>query len=324
MTNQVDVSHYAVQVLHALERQQYDLALELYSRWFDSEPDWFRLGDLTNRSLKTHLMNAGSLARKALFDKVQHLGHISPRIEQAISMFFGLRPKHFQQPLQQPSFFYIPDLTAKPFFSESDITGLSLFIQQLMPFTADLHQLAQLSYEQYVDTSGPVPNSSDWQAVKERWLSTHLLRGGEAFTFADPKIQALIKLLTHEVIADCPPHAAEAFVSSLLPGAQIPPHYGISNLKLTVHIPLQVNALSSLKVGEQQFCWEPETKVLIFDDSFLHSAQNLSTERRDVFIFDVWHPDLTQIERQVIRDFMTQHRLWSAQYAKLAGLDGRI
>ena len=35
---------------------------------------------------------------------------------------------------------------------------------------------------------------------------------------------------------------------------------------------------------------------MIFDDSFLHQAQNNSDLDRVVLIFDMWHPDLTELE----------------------------
>lgn len=44
-----------------------------------------------------------------------------------------------------------------------------------------------------------------------------------------------------------------------------------------------------------------EGKCLLFDDSFLHEAENNSEERpRVVLIVDVWHPDLTDEEVLVI------------------------
>lgn len=39
-----------------------------------------------------------------------------------------------------------------------------------------------------------------------------------------------------------------------------------------------------------------EGKCVIFDDSFLHEAANLSDKPRVVLIVDVWHPDLTSVE----------------------------
>ena len=38
----------------------------------------------------------------------------------------------------------------------------------------------------------------------------------------------------------------------------------------------------------------------MFDDTIEHEAMNPSSELRVVFIFDVWHPDLTNAERSAV------------------------
>ena len=45
--------------------------------------------------------------------------------------------------------------------------------------------------------------------------------------------------------------------------------------------------------------WE-EGKVLIFDDSFEHEVWHDSDSYRLIFIIDVWHPELSQHQRQVL------------------------
>lgn len=45
--------------------------------------------------------------------------------------------------------------------------------------------------------------------------------------------------------------------------------------------------------------WE-EGKVLIFDDSFEHEVWQDADSYRLIFIVDVWHPELTQYQRQTL------------------------
>lgn len=315
---------YAQLAAQAVKAQQFDAALDIYANWLDAEPAFFLNITAAGPTAVTHIRNAASLARKALYDKVHSIAATSPRIDKALRFYFGLEPKQYEHLLQQPAFFYIPGLQAKPFYVIEEIPGLAELVSQLCSFQHDLLELAQSSYQQYVDTSGPVPGTTEWQQVKPKWLSTHLVRGDEKAIFTDYRLQQCQQLLDHVAVAHCPPHAAEAFVSSLLPGAEIPPHYGISNVKLTVHLPLRVNTAACLKVGDEQRCWSKQQNVIIFDDSFLHSAVNHGVERRDVLIFDVWHPALTTKEKDAIRHFMAQHQLWSEKYAKLAALDARL
>jgi hypothetical protein len=318
------VLNYSQLATDAVKAQRFDAALDIYASWFDAEPALFLNAKKSGMAAVTHTRNAASLARKALYDKVNGIAGCSTRIGKAVNYYFGLEEKRFQHALQQPAFFYVPDLNAKPFYTLDEIPGLADLVQQLRAFHPDLLTLAQRSFQHYVDTSGPVPSTEDWQKVKKNWLSTHLIRGDDKMDLTEPRLQQCQKTLEHSVVAHCPPHAAEAFVSSLLPGAEIPPHYGISNIKLTVHIPLHVNVSSWLRAGNEQFSWSVDSQVMIFDDSFLHSAANHGDSRRDVLIFDVWHPDLTDDEKSAIRHFMTQHKLWSEKYAKLAALDGRL
>jgi len=315
---------FAQSAAQTVKAQQFDAALDIYARWFDADPSFFHNTKDAGVSGVTHIRNAANLARKALYDKVQCISTASSRMDLALRYYFGLEPKRFEHPLQQPVFFYIPGLLAQPFYQVEDIPGLTDLLDQLRLFKPDLLQLVHNSYQQYVDTVGTVPNTVEWQQVRQKWLSTHLLKGDAKVELTDSALQQCQQVLQHQAVAHCPPHGAEAFVSSLLPGADIPPHYGVSNVKLTVHLPLSINTASSLTAGGLQFVWSEQTPAVVFDDSFLHSAANHGTTRRDVLIFDVWHPALNTAEKQAIRHFMAEHQQWSEKYAKLAALDGRL
>jgi hypothetical protein len=39
----------------------------------------------------------------------------------------------------------------------------------------------------------------------------------------------------------------------------------------------------------------------VFDDTIEHEALNPSDELRVVFIFDVWHPNLSEVEQEAVR-----------------------
>lgn len=88
-----------------------------------------------------------------------------------------------------------------------------------------------------------------------------------------------------------------AFFSALSPDAYITPHYGPTNKKLRVYVPLFVpEGMCFLEVNGIRRDLQ-EGVPIIFDDSFLHSAANKSlNEPRLNLIFDVWHPDLSETE----------------------------
>jgi aspartyl/asparaginyl beta-hydroxylase (cupin superfamily) len=93
--------------------------------------------------------------------------------------------------------------------------------------------------------------------------------------------------------------APNAMFSLLAPNTQIPPHVGVSNARLVCHLPLIVPEGCWFRVGAETRYWKPG-EAFVFDDTIEHEAMNPSDELRVVFIFDVWHPDLSEVEREAV------------------------
>jgi aspartyl/asparaginyl beta-hydroxylase (cupin superfamily) len=100
--------------------------------------------------------------------------------------------------------------------------------------------------------------------------------------------------------ADVPEHGPTAFFSILDAGARIPPHNGVTNTRLIVHVPLIVPDGCGFRVGGERREWKPGN-ALIFDDTIEHEAWNNSAVPRAVLIFDIWNPYLTDAERDFVR-----------------------
>ena len=85
--------------------------------------------------------------------------------------------------------------------------------------------------------------------------------------------------------------------------AGIAPHYGPCNIRLRVHFPLRVPAGGADAVGMrlagETLAWR-EREPLVFDDTYEHSVWNEAGADRVVLLFDVWHPDLAQAERDAL------------------------
>ena len=86
---------------------------------------------------------------------------------------------------------------------------------------------------------------------------------------------------------------------ALKPHTKIPPHTGVSNVRLVTHLPLIVPPGCGFRVGNDTRSWE-EGKAWVFDDTIEHEAWNGSDQLRVVLIFDIWHPQLSQAERALI------------------------
>uniref|UniRef100_A0A3B4UVR3 Aspartyl/asparaginy/proline hydroxylase domain-containing protein n=1 Tax=Seriola dumerili TaxID=41447 RepID=A0A3B4UVR3_SERDU len=85
--------------------------------------------------------------------------------------------------------------------------------------------------------------------------------------------------------------------SVMQPGTHVWPHTGPTNCRLRMHLGLVIPKQGSeTNKGSK---WE-EGKVLIFDDSFEHEVWQDADSYRLIFIVDVWHPELTQYQRQTL------------------------
>jgi hypothetical protein len=118
-----------------------------------------------------------------------------------------------------------------------------------------------------------------------------------------------------------------AMISKIYPGTCIEPHCGPTNarhrLQYTLHVPDQPSSKEKpfLRVGsDSQLSWREPGDFFVFDDSFVHSVHyddqdsvsspawsssyNIAEQtinHRMVLIVDLWHPDLKQGERTLIR-----------------------
>uniref|UniRef100_A0A8D3AIA7 Un-named hu7910 n=1 Tax=Scophthalmus maximus TaxID=52904 RepID=A0A8D3AIA7_SCOMX len=88
--------------------------------------------------------------------------------------------------------------------------------------------------------------------------------------------------------------------SVMQPGTHVWPHTGPTNCRLRMHLGLVVPPHGCrIRCTNQTREWE-EGKVLIFDDSFEHEVWQDADSYRLIFIVDVWHPELTQNQRQTL------------------------
>lgn len=77
--------------------------------------------------------------------------------------------------------------------------------------------------------------------------------------------------------------------------------FDIENVILNSFSGLKIPEGCSLTVAKVSKPWK-EGDCLLFDDSFLHSASNENTdEARVVLMLDLWHPYLSQAEKNALR-----------------------
>jgi len=130
----------------------------------------------------------------------------------------------------------------------------------------------------------------DWQVcfLKHPARSTEVQRNRSLC----PVTAALLDQLSSHLIS-----FGTAELSVLQPGTVLPPHTGDANHRLTVHLPLIVPGQCRIEVaGEAREL--AEGRLLVFDDSFLHSSWNHGAKPRVTLMFEIWNPELSPVERE--------------------------
>jgi hypothetical protein len=165
--------------------------------------------------------------------------------------------------------------------------------------------------EPYVAKEALTPPEFDDLKGTYNWSAVKLKVGDQVLNQTEQSFQILKIIENSFELADFPPMAPEVMISLLKPKTVIKPHHGITNIKLTVHIPVDIpNGDLGLKVVDEIYHWEKDT-AFIFDDTYIHEAWNQTNDIRTVLIFDVWNPQLLTEERRLIKFTVNKLQKWN-------------
>jgi len=209
------------------------------------------------------------------------------------------RPYH-----SEPTHFAFPGLVEREFHARRDHPWLATVEAATSALAAELDAVmaaerAELvPYIQYSEHEA----MAQWRDLNQNrdWTAIHLIRNGEiveANARHCPKAMALMSGLPQP---DIPGAGPNAMFSLLAPHTTIPPHVGVNNSRLVCHLPLVVPDGCWFRVGAETRRWR-RGEAFVFDDTIEHEAANPSDQLRVVFIFDVWHPGLSDVERDAVR-----------------------
>jgi hypothetical protein len=214
-------------------------------------------------------------------------------------------------PEQLATFIYYPELENKSQYSIDEVISKNLTkldISNIASLARVIQSDNQKPYVAELEQTPPefdnLKGTLDWSAVK--------LQVGEDVLNQSAESLKIIETVNNCFdLADFPPMAPEVMISLLKPNTEIRPHHGITNLKLTVHIPIDIPAGDlGLNVVNDYYHWEPGS-VFIFDDTYKHQAWNKTQKVRSVLIFDIWNPQLLAVERQLIKFTVNKLQKWN-------------
>lgn len=205
---------------------------------------------------------------------------------------------------QQPSFLYFPQLAAIEFHERANFPWLDSVEAATDDIRAELIDvLAQekASLEPYVAHGTKSSIEQKWRELHQsrRWSVYYLWRDGAPYQQHIARCPRTVAALREWPRCEVPGASPNALFSILDAKTRIPPHTGVNNTRLIVHLPLIVPPGCGFRVGGEERAWEPG-KAFVFDDTIEHTAWNDSDEPRAVLIFDIWNPEVSAEERAMV------------------------
>ncbi len=272
-------------------------------------PDPARLDGPTRRALEharvVHADYQDGLRRQLLetVSDAKALGRSteSRRIGTFIEHLVGTRRIFHQRPT---SFFY-PGLPSIEFYPREEFPWLSdvetaaaAVRQELFAVMADDELSAR--FGPYVDYPAGLP-LDQWAELNKspRWSAFFLFRDGAAVSGNADRCPATMAALDHTPQPSVIRRSPAAMFSVLQPKTRIPPHTGVSNTRLVVHLPLILPPDCRFRVGNETRAWRGG-EAWVFDDTIEHEAWNDSDRPRTLLIFDIWSPFLSETERDLV------------------------
>ncbi len=229
-----------------------------------------------------------------------HGGGAFRRVEHCIDLLSSRRRRF----TPQPTFMYFPELPAVEFFERDEFPWLDAIEAASDDIRAELLGVLvadREGLEPYVAYREGVP-LNQWKELNKsrRWSAYFLWNQAVPQAAHLARCPRTAELLKGAPQCDVAARGPTAFFSILEAGTRIPAHTGVTNTRLTVHLPLIVPPNCGFRVGSETREWVPG-KAWVFDDTIEHEAWNLSDTPRGILIFDIWNPFLTSAERDLVR-----------------------
>ena len=222
------------------------------------------------------------------------------RIESFIDTTLRTRKRYQQEPIE----YYYPSLPPIEFYERGEFPWLPEFEAATDAVRRELGRILvedEKGFAPYVHYDDHLP-LDQWRELNKspRWSAFHFYDKGREVAercARAPDTMRAIRLLPQP---DVDLRSPTAMFSVLQPKTRIPPHTGVANFRLVVHLPLVLPPHCGFRVGGETREWRLG-EAWVFDDTIEHEAWNGSDETRIILICDIWSPRLSPDERAAIR-----------------------
>lgn len=221
------------------------------------------------------------------------------RLEHFIGITLRVTPRYPQLPLE----YYFPGLPPIDFYEREDFPWLEEFEAATPAIQDELRAiLAQDAAEfgPYIHYPEHLP-LDQWRGLNNspRWTAFHFYEHGKPIVKHCQRAPRTMAAIGNLPQAEVPLRSPTALFSVLQPHTHIPPHTGVANFRLLVHLPLILPGHCRFRVGSEKREWRLG-EAWVFDDTIEHEAWNDSDETRVILICDIWNPWLSPDERRAI------------------------
>ncbi|HOY42184.1 MAG TPA: aspartyl/asparaginyl beta-hydroxylase domain-containing protein [Chitinophagales bacterium] len=208
-------------------------------------------------------------------------------------LYYKFRNNNQDTDIDLPYFKFPEIKSEKTFYDSQEFPGWEILIKNKQKILSE-YLKAKDNVKPYIDEAGN-PHF-DWNTIM-------LFGNGQLIESTKSYFPITLDIISNLPDIEC----SMVMFSILKPGAIIPPHTGPFNSHLRVHLPiiLPVETKSCIiKVGIENRNWE-EDNLLIFDDSYLHSVSNKTSDVRVILMMSVWKPDIQPHLKNLIEKFIS-------------------
>jgi aspartyl/asparaginyl beta-hydroxylase (cupin superfamily) len=204
---------------------------------------------------------------------------------------------------QAPTDYFYSGLPNTGFWDRDEFSwlpGLEAATADIQAELAEVLRADHGGFSPYVHYPDHAP-LDQWRELNNSpmWTSYNFFEGGKANAARcarAPKTMAAIAQIPQPAVNGRSP---AALFSLLRPHTRIPPHTGVANFRLLVHLPLILPGQCHFRVGSETREWRMG-EAWVFDDTIEHEAWNDSDLLRVILICDLWNPRLRADEREAI------------------------
>jgi hypothetical protein len=219
------------------------------------------------------------------------------RLEGPIRASAGLEePADTGDPLRYPDGVYIPGLKSAAWHTRDWMPDVAIMEAAAHDMRKEMQALlgGRGNFQPFDEGAyGFNPANTDGQ-----WNVFYVVLGCRevpAAAAACPKTAAALRSLPNLGMA--------GMFSALTPGTHLWAHCGPTNAVISLSMGLVVPPGCVIRVGTEERTWR-EGECLVFDDTYEHEVWNRGTGTRFIMLVDVWHPELTPVERRVLGEVL--------------------